>query len=293
MPARSVFIRLAIMFCVVASACSQGSGTSPTPSESALSPGRSTLSLTFDGRARSYVLYVPSNYTGRTAVPLVIDLHGFVGTAEEQASTSGFLQEADEQGLLVAWPEGVDNSWNGYGCCGNSFAANVDDVGFIRAVVADIRSKGRVNAARIYATGLSNGGGMSHRLGCEAPDLFAGVAPVSFPLNRDGCPGGPPARPLTVVHFHGLYDTTVRYDGSSGVQSAPDSFAAWRSVLGCSGSTVIRSHSNGDRAEQGSGCRSGSRPILYTVSGEHTLYGGQTTVSIADYAIQVFLASGS
>jgi hypothetical protein len=82
----------------------------------------------------------------------------------------------------------------------------------------------------------------------------------------------------------------VPYNGGSR-QSAPNSFLAWRTTLGCPGSTFIRNHPNGDRAEQGTGCAGNAKPILYSISGGHILY-NQTTVGIADFAMEVLLGSG-
>ena len=181
------------------------------------------MSIRFANRNRSYMLHVPSSFNGTKPVPLVIDMHGFTSTANAQSGVSGFLQESDAKGFIVAWPSGLNNSWNAFGCCGNSLNRNVDDVGFIRAVVADIIAKGVIDESRVFATGLSNGGSMSHRLACQAADLFASTSPVSFTLNHavNQCT---PARPITVGHFHGINDTTVNFNGGQ-FESAPNSFA--------------------------------------------------------------------
>ena len=113
---------------------------------------------------------------------------------------------------------------------------DVDDVGFARALVEAIAAEAPIDLRRVYPTGLSNGGAMTHRLGCEAADTFAAIAPMAFPLAlvpRSTCQ---PSRPIAVIYFAGLTDTLIPYDGGpippAGpvIPSAPDSFAYWRDV---------------------------------------------------------------
>jgi polyhydroxybutyrate depolymerase len=284
---RSVF---ALLICMTALACSR-SGTEPSPANPALPQGDSTQSITFGGGLRSYLVHVPANYTGNVNVQLVIDLHGF-GSNSQLHSASGFKPLSDQRGFIVAWPQGTANSWNGYGCCGEARNNNVDDVGFLRAVVADIRSRVRIDAAMIHVTGHSNGGVMTHRLACEASDLFAAAAPVSFPLNRAGCPS-PPSRIIPVIHLHGVQDAVVPYNGSPSssigpIQSASDSFAAWRSMSGCSGQLSTQTFADGDRCDTASSCTSGAQPTLCTITGGHGLYNEQTTLNVAEYIMNAF-----
>src|SRR5262245_61106150 len=170
-----------------------------------LTPGTIDMSLEFGGRTRTFRVHVPPSYTGRRAVPMVLDLHGAGWTPGFQQLQSGFERKSDEAGFVVVWPAGVGASWNGYGCCAPALAQNVDDVGFLRALVSQLAAIANIDHSRVYATGHSNGAAMAHRLACEAADVFAAVAPVSYVLNRDAgeCT---PARPITVVHFHGLSD---------------------------------------------------------------------------------------
>src|SRR5262245_19492904 len=103
-----------------------------------LVPGETTMSITIGGRTRTFLVHVPASYTGRFPVPLVLDLHGLTGTSGQQANLSGFREKSDEVGFIVVWPQGVSNSWNAYGCCGTANSQNIDDPGFLRAVVAPI-----------------------------------------------------------------------------------------------------------------------------------------------------------
>lgn len=248
-----------------------------------LATGDTTISITFGGRTRSYIVHKPSNLP-TVGVPLVIDMHGFTSSASQQKGLSRYQQEADAKGFIAAWPSGLNASWNAYGCCGTSLNNNVNDVGFIRAVVADIIRRARIDESRIYITGLSNGGSMSHRLACEASDIFAASSPVSFTLNRTSCPSGFPTRKITVAHFHGLQDNLVPYNGGGQFQSAPASFSAWQTIDGCNGTRSTITFNAQENDTKATTCTGGVTPALITLNGQHVLYNTQSTVNIADYA---------
>jgi polyhydroxybutyrate depolymerase len=253
-----------------------------------LKPGDSTVNLTFGGQSRSFLLHVPSSFTGKVPVPLVIDLHGFTSSDSQQKSLSGILQESDKIGFIAAWPQGLNASWNAYGCCGQSLQNKVDDVGFIRAVVANIKASAPIDNARVYVTGLSNGGSLSHRLACEANDVFAAAGPVSFPLNRTACPSGDPARPIAVYEFRGKNDTTVPFNGGgfTNFQSAAASFSAWQKINACTVAPSVQTFSNGDTCSTAVGCAAGVQVGLCALSGSHVLYNTETTINIADFMWQ-------
>jgi polyhydroxybutyrate depolymerase len=215
-----------------------------------------------------------------------LDLHGFTSSASGQANLSGFRRKSDEEGFIVAWPQGVSSSWNAYGCCGTADSQNIDDVGFLKAVVGRISALGNINHSRVYVTGLSNGGFMSHRLACEAADVFAAAAPVSAPLNLDDPTQCRPVRPITVVHYHGLRDSTVPYNGggSLGFQPAQDSLSAWADINGCVGSATLLDLPGSSRCETFTSCNDGSQAGLCSLDGTHILYSSQSALNIADHA---------
>jgi polyhydroxybutyrate depolymerase len=139
--------------------------------------------MRFGGLNRSYDIHIPSSYDGLTSVPLVLDFHGFGSNKEQQALISGFIEKSGEEGFIVVHPQGFQNSWNSeFICCGSALDENIDDEGFTRAIVDEISGALNIDRGRVYATGLSDGGAFSHFLACEAADVFAAVAPVSFPL---------------------------------------------------------------------------------------------------------------
>jgi polyhydroxybutyrate depolymerase len=197
-------------------ACSRSVRAIPSPSTD------TTRTLSFDGAERTYFLHIPASYDGSQAVPLVLDFHGGAGNAQNQLRVSGFESLADEVGFIVATPNGsgrlgdVILTWNGGTCCGYAVANNVDDVGFARALVADVQTVARIDMKRIYSTGLSNGGIMSYRLACEAADLIAAIGPVSGTQNITPCK---PSEPVSVIDFHGSADQHLPYNGGVGDKS--------------------------------------------------------------------------
>jgi hypothetical protein len=102
-----------------------------------------TVNLTHGDRSRSYLLHLPTGYDSTVALPLVLDFHGLSGTSSQQAGFSGFRAQADKAKFLVAWPQGIGNSWNAGACCGTSQSEAVDDVAFAKAVVAHLFEPGR------------------------------------------------------------------------------------------------------------------------------------------------------
>jgi polyhydroxybutyrate depolymerase len=144
---------------------------------------------------------------------------------------------------VVAFPNGYSKfpggrlaTWNAGGCCGDARDKGVDDVGFARAVVMMLQARLNIDPARVFATGMSNGGMMVHRLACEAPDVFRAVASVAGTDVTQSCQ---PGRPVSVLHIHALDDDHVLFQGGAGPQafrdrskvtnftSVPDTLAHW------------------------------------------------------------------
>lgn len=161
---------------------------------------------------------------------------GSLGSAEQAEEAYRWNEVADRQGFLVAYPDGVERTWNaGGGCCGRAARTGVDDVEFVRQVVAKIDQERTLDARRRYAAGMSNGGMFTYRLACET-DLFAAVGPVAA---TQLVPCRSP-EPTSVMAIHGLDDASVRFDGEpgSGIQTidgppVPEVIAGWRAVDGC------------------------------------------------------------
>lgn len=218
-----------------------GGGTSSVGTSnctaSTLTMGDSNRTVDVGGTSRSYILHVPSSYDGTTPVPLVLDFHGLGGNGSQQESSSGYRQVADQEGFLVAFPDGIDNAWNIGPCCTNS--RDVDDLGFAKGMVESISIDGCVDLRRVYATGFSMGGGMSHFLGCQAADVFAAVQPSAFDLLDPEDPPCAPSRPISVMSWRGTADTVVPFEGGPGsggrvvFLGAEQTFERWSEINGC------------------------------------------------------------
>jgi polyhydroxybutyrate depolymerase len=178
--------------------------------------------LVHQQRLRSYVLHVPETGDATRSNlgadwPLVMVLHGGGGNAETAARMSGMSTIADREGFVVVYPNGSGRlrrallTWNAGNCCGKALEDQVDDVGFLNAVIDHVARRYRVNKSRVYLTGMSNGGMMTYRMGCETPERFAAIAPVAGAMNLD-CK---PTAPLSVIAFHGRADGHVRYEGGA------------------------------------------------------------------------------
>ena len=198
-----------------------------TAAEERIGPGTHDLRVAVDsldpgdaGRAleRSYILHVPPGSRDRAA-PLVIAFHGGGGRASGYREYAGLDAVADREGFLVVYPDGSGRlgrrllTWNAGRCCGSAMRDRVDDVGFVRALVEDVSTRIEIDRTRIYATGHSNGAMMSYRIGAEAPDLVAAIAPVAGALMLEAFDA---THPMPVLHIHSVDDPRALYAGGLG-----------------------------------------------------------------------------
>ena len=189
-------------------------------------PGDYRFSLQSGGRERHYRIHVPRSYDAAHPAPLLMALHGGGGNMDFQADDEryGLITASEKHGFIAVFPNGVGfmgdklATWNAGNCCGKARDEGVDDVGFLRAVVADVEGRLAIDKARVYATGMSNGGMMAQRLACDAADLFSAIAPVAGTDNTRECH---PARPVAVIEFHALDDDHVLFKGGAGEKAFP------------------------------------------------------------------------
>lgn len=255
---------------------------------STLKAGDNKLSLQFGGRTRSYIAYVPSAIKSGTAVPLIFDFHGHGSNAADEEATSGWKKKADQVGVIMVYPEGVDSSWNVGNCCGLAMSENVDDVGFTKAMIQAMSKAACIDPKRIYATGMSNGAGFVHRLGCEAADVLAAIAAASADLVTDPCT---PARPISVLAVRGLADTMVKYEGgktgSTGWNDpgAKASLELWRKIDQCTGQATT-THQYCESYTQ---CSAGVENTLCSLPDTgHDTYKNAVKLSVPDVAWEMF-----
>jgi polyhydroxybutyrate depolymerase len=166
-----------------------------------------------DGHERTYALHVPANYDSSKAVPLVLALHGRLGTGTGEEKLAHLDRISDEHGFLVVYPDGLGRSWaDGRG--GTPSDRNgVDDVQFLSALIDKIEDEYRVDGTRIYATGMSNGGFMSARLACDLANRIAAVAIVGASLSENVANDCHPAKPVSAFIIQGTEDPLVPVAG--------------------------------------------------------------------------------
>ena len=218
-------------------------------------PGDSERTIRVGNVDRSYILHVPSAYTGEAPAPLIIDYHAVQGTGETQLATSPYPAVTDSEGVIMAFPNGLSGpagtAWNVEACC----VDDVDDLAFSREMVSDIATIACIDPSRVYAVGKATGGGMAYHLACRAADVFAAVAPSSFDLLAETVDKCVPSRPITVVSFRVTENPLIPYDGgySTAVPGHPitflgavPTFERWAEINGCTGTA----------SDAGDGCQS-------------------------------------
>ncbi len=269
------------------SACNPAAPSTTSPAPEMIEPGDYEGSLAADGRLRNYLLHIPPAYDGETGMPLVIVLHGGGGNAKMMPAVTGMSAKADKAGFITVYPNGTGPisderllTWNCGFCCGYAMDNDVDDVGFIRSLIDKLESELTIDTARIFVTGISNGGMMSYRLGCELADKIAAIAPIAGSMGD----WGNPESPVSVIIFHGTADEHVLYEGGVPLISAdnfprvdkPVSYAVdfWVDFNGCS-TTALKETSGNIVKETYGGGRNGTEVVLYTIiGGKHAWPGG-------------------
>jgi polyhydroxybutyrate depolymerase len=197
------------------------------------STGTINRSLEHNGLKRTYLLHSPPAKDSSGPLPLVIVLHGMATTGRVMQVITNFDALADEQQFLVAYPDGVGTIWNFWSDPDRPplVENQVDDVGFIAALIDTLIEEKKVDPRRVYATGLSNGAFMANRLGCSLGDKIAAIAPIAGTL-PELMANKQPARPVPVVYFHGTEDRIVGIDGEdmftkSDLCMSAEELAAW------------------------------------------------------------------
>lgn len=212
--------------------------------------------LTSGGLSRTYRLHVPASYDASKGTPLILSFHGVTSNGLEMEQVSHAIATSDKEGFIIAHPDGYGASWNAGWCCAPATTKNVDDVKFARDLVAAIAKDYCISRQQIFAMGFSNGGFMSHRLGCEAGDLFAAIGPHSGEIATRTCA---PVREVPVMQLHGTSDVVVPY--KAGVSSIEE----WASLNACS-STKTKVYEKGTATcEVYEGCAMNATVELCTI----------------------------
>jgi len=251
---------------LVISSCKNddGKGSDYNSDECYLNTNAQTI--VHDGIEREYILYVPNSYDGTSAVPLLLNFHGFGGSASQFINDADMRAEAEANSFILVYPQGSclngASHWNPCPIDGDN-KSTADDIGFVETMISEISSQYNLDMERIYAAGYSNGGMMAYGLANYKSDLIAAVASVSGTMLN--CIG-PTSHPMPVVHLHGTSDGVVSYNGSNDWNSVQSTLDYWTSF----NNTI-------------------STPTIYTdntggMTIEHYVYGqGDNSVSVEHY----------
>lgn len=206
-------------------------------------------SIQSDGLWRNYRLYLPANYNANTALrPLVLNLHGLGSNALEQENYGDFRPIADTAGFLTVAPNGtvsiIGQYWNA-----GFIPGGTNDVAFLSALIDTLKARYRVDAQRVFSTGMSNGGYMSYYLASYIPQKVAAIASVTGAITPANFPPPAPGRPMPVMQIHGTADATVPYTGGGNNVHIDTLVNFWVTYNGCNPtpqSTAIPNNSTTD-----------------------------------------------
>jgi len=236
--------------------------------------------LVSSGEEREYLLYVPDSYDPSIPAPLVISLHGFTEWPAPQMYISRWNNLADQFKFMVVYPSGTrfPKRWEATLAPG---AETNPDITFIADLIKELERQYNIDPDRIYANGLSNGGGMTFLLACSLSDQIAAIGTVAgaYMLPWSECLG---KRPVPAVVFHGTEDPIVPYLGNPGnerhgaLPNIPDWVEHLASRNGCSPEGVDMTPAGTVKGVYYENCTTRSDVVFYTITGGgHTWPGGE------------------
>lgn len=249
-----------------------------------LGPGTYTRHVISDFRLRSYHIHVPPCYRPGRPMPVVVALHGLGATGRMFMRFTGFNDTADRCGFIVVYPNAKLTAFG----AGATRRPAPDDVAFVNRVLDQLNGMVCVDRCRVYATGLSNGGMLCHRLATQLSHRIAAIASVSGPMAPLLCY---PRRPVPFLYFHGTSDPELGYNGPRRgflkFYSAPETAARWAAINGCPPEPVIESLpdicadcTTVTRATWSPG-NCGAEVIMYTIhGGGHTWPGRELPIKL-------------
>ncbi len=252
------------------------------PQTESLHSGNHHLSMTVDGRERTYILHVPPAARQGQPLPLLIVLHGGGGSGQKMQRFLGFDAYADERGFYVAYPDAYRSSgqraahWNDGR--GTEATSGVDDVHFLLEMTAEIDRRVPLDEGHIYVTGASNGGMMTYRLGCETEGVFAGIAPVIANIPQPIIETCAPAAPLHFLAVNGSTDPLIPLEGGAVCENIRS---------GCAGGQVISQAESVGRFAAANGCDPVPQSVNLPVEVEDGTFVEQQTYANCADEVQV------
>lgn len=192
-------------------------------------------SMTVGTETRNYYKYLPVGYQATENLPLVFILHGLGGNAL-QMTAAGFAGISDTARIIAIYPDALPNAlgqtaWNN----GTLASSAANDIGFFNKMMDKMILEQNVNASRIYVTGFSMGGIMSHHLSCAINNRIAAIGPMAGTMSSMDIATCTPTYKTPVIHLHGTADPTVPYNSNPlpSLSLVPETMSFWRNVHGC------------------------------------------------------------
>ena len=283
----------------VLAGCGAGTGAAPTASgcdaSSPLEPGTSIpLAVTVDGADRGYTVHVPAAMAAQTPTPLILAFAGYRMPPGQLEQLSGL----DGSAAIVVYPQAASTA-AGVGWQGAPYSSGADDVAFTAALLDDVESRLCVDPKRVFATGISNGGGFVSLLSCALPERIAAFAVVSgaiYPASNPSCASG---SPVPVIEFHGTADDVIPYDGGIRHDATVAPVPLWLSQVatrnGCDTDPRSESVATGVERQTWSGCHDRGALVHYRIDGGGHVWPGapgssETTIS-ATTLIETFFTA--
>ncbi|MCK9338803.1 MAG: T9SS type A sorting domain-containing protein [Bacteroidales bacterium] len=266
---------------------------------------------------RQYLEYVPASYNSNTPAPVLFCLHGLGGDMTSTANNTGFRNIADQHGWIIITPQALTASVPLVGSVGTAWAAgvsatlpilgnvelneNVDDVGFLMAILDDLIANYNIDAQNVFATGFSMGGFMSNRLGIEKGDRIRAIASVSGTVGNVISSQTPVAH-ISAMHIHGTADSTITYANADFAMSgmsycvglgAEATVNFWKDFNHCDATPIVTNYENSvsdgltfEKYQYENGDNNTKTAFIKVIGGEHTWY--YTPANDIDYATEIY-----
>lgn len=206
---------LCVFLCLFLSCKKDGQSTPSVTRDPDKISEQKTVNLTIDGIDRNFIVYLPIGYNNAGKMPMIFVIHGGSGTPEGMINIANFKLIAERDKVVLVYPAGVQKNWNdGRPTTPNQLGIN--DVGFFNQVSDHMIKNYAVDGTRIYATGISNGGFMSSRLGCDLSNRIAAIAVVAATIEANTIsPSCNPSNAVPLIYIHGTADPLVPFVGGN------------------------------------------------------------------------------
>ena len=187
-------------------------------------------SLLYQNQIREYLLYIPQSYSDDNPLPVMLNFHGFGGTAERHLQNADMRTLSESKGFILIYPQGTllggYPHWNP-SPIGEGNKSSTDDLGFIDRLLSTLPEKINIDSSKIYACGYSNGGFLSYALACNLTDKIAAIGSVAGTMVSDTYENCQATVQKPMINIHGAKDPIVPYGGAPGLVSINNVLDFW------------------------------------------------------------------